>query len=263
VSYVIDKAPLTPQEIDRRRGKGEAEKIAQVLRGPQQPDKPAPRPAAAAPPAPAKLASAVPLVRKSPPPASPKPAPPAPGAPLMTVPGMKPRPSKPADNKMGFASPPLQAKAGLRTETHVTLPKIAKRRRTRLFVSLIIFVILLGLGASIAYLIVTRTDFFKPEPVAQPILIETQQPTPESSPTPAPSPSPIPKETVTILETETGSLNVREEDSTATPVVARIAPGEEYELLEENEAGDWYKIQVDDETSGWIAARYATKNEEE
>jgi hypothetical protein len=265
VSYVIDKAPPTPKEIARRRGQEEAEKVAEVMRGPASKAKSAAVPAPAASIAPAKLAAASPLAKKSSA-ATPKPSPPAPGAPLTTPPSLvKPRPPKataaPAD-KMGFASPSLQAKAGLRTETHVTLPKLAKRRRTRLLASVITLTVLLALGGGSAYLIVTRTNFFKPAEVPQPILIETETPTTEASPSPSPTPTPTeePKPTVTIQETETGSLNVREGASTATPVIARVAPGEEYELLEENEAGDWYKIQVDEETAGWIAARYAEKN---
>jgi len=36
-----------------------------------------------------------------------------------------------------------------------------------------------------------------------------------------------------------------------------VSPGDTYEFLEENEKGDWFKIQLDDNTAGWIAARYA------
>ena len=276
VSYVIDKAPSTPKELARLRGQ-QQEKIAAVMRGPKgaQPVSPAPmdtKPTAVATPAmasaaPTKLMAAPILSKKSTVPSA-KPSPPAPGAPLTVAPGLvKPRPAKaesPAPNKMGFASPSLQAKAGLRTEAHVTMPKIAKRRRTRLLASLIALVILLTLAGGIAYLVITKTNLFAPKEVPQPILIETEEPAPGNVPaSPLPSPTPLAeeaKETVTIRETETGSLNVREGASTTTPVVTRIAPGEEYELLEENEDGDWYKIQVDEDTAGWIATRYASKN---
>ena len=63
---------------------------------------------------------------------------------------------------------------------------------------------------------------------------------------------------VTIKETETGWLRVREKDSNSSKEVSRVKPGESYALLEEKT--DWYKIDLGNEKEGWISASYALKN---
>lgn len=67
---------------------------------------------------------------------------------------------------------------------------------------------------------------------------------------------------ITILSTPVGYLRVRAEDSTEAQEVAQVEPGEEYELIEENEDKDWFKIKLSDEQEGWIFAQYATKSAE-
>lgn len=62
---------------------------------------------------------------------------------------------------------------------------------------------------------------------------------------------------ITILETETGWLRVREASSGAAREIDKVNPGQQYELIEEAE--DWYKIKLDDGKEGWIAANYAEK----
>lgn len=64
---------------------------------------------------------------------------------------------------------------------------------------------------------------------------------------------------VTIEETETGWLKVREASSSASGELTRVNPGESYSLIEEGEG--WYKIDLGDETTGWISADYAKKDE--
>lgn len=71
----------------------------------------------------------------------------------------------------------------------------------------------------------------------------------------------VPKDMLTIKDTETGWLNVREGSSIISTIITKIDPGDTYEFLGENEGGTWYKIQVDDETAGWISAKYADKDE--
>ena len=63
---------------------------------------------------------------------------------------------------------------------------------------------------------------------------------------------------VTIKETETGWLRVREENKNSSKEIGRVKPGESYDLLEEKT--DWYKIDIGSSKSGWISSTYAEKN---
>lgn len=63
---------------------------------------------------------------------------------------------------------------------------------------------------------------------------------------------------VTIKETETGWLKVREASSGASKEIGRVNPNESYDLLEE--ITDWYKIDLGSNKSGWISSKYAEKN---
>lgn len=90
---------------------------------------------------------------------------------------------------------------------------------------------------------------------------------------PKPSDSPTPKVTtkvsatpkaeikldppyITVLETDTGYLNVRETPSTGSDnVIAKIKPGESYPFIEKNNTG-WYKIEITDDEEGWISGKY-------
>lgn len=62
---------------------------------------------------------------------------------------------------------------------------------------------------------------------------------------------------VVILETPTGFLRVRKEASTASQEIGQVKPGEVYTLLDEED--DWYRIQLNTSTSGWISVQYAEK----
>jgi uncharacterized protein YgiM (DUF1202 family) len=64
---------------------------------------------------------------------------------------------------------------------------------------------------------------------------------------------------VTIKETETGWLRVRSEPSSSGSEVGLVNPGEKYPLLEEST--DWYKIDLGNNKSGWVSAKYASKVE--
>jgi len=66
---------------------------------------------------------------------------------------------------------------------------------------------------------------------------------------------------IKIKPTETGWLRVRELDSMGSKEVARVVPGETYPLLEEKQ--EWYKIDLGNNKSGWIAASYGEKSETE
>jgi len=71
---------------------------------------------------------------------------------------------------------------------------------------------------------------------------------------------------VTIKETPTGWLRVREEPSIDASESAKIKPGETYDLVEEKD--NWYKIKYNNNkdglvegefSEGWISVEYATK----
>lgn len=61
---------------------------------------------------------------------------------------------------------------------------------------------------------------------------------------------------IEVLQTPTGTLNVRKGPSTSYPIITKIKPGEKYELL--GEQSDWYKIKVGSK-EGWISGQYAKK----
>ena len=87
--------------------------------------------------------------------------------------------------------------------------------------------------------------------------------TPEISPTPTasksatPTPTPISGDTVTILNTPTGFLRVREDASTGAVEVGRVTPGDTLPLIDE--VSGWYKIQLTDGKEGWVSSQYASK----
>ena len=73
------------------------------------------------------------------------------------------------------------------------------------------------------------------------------------------SPTATPKtQTVQILQTPTGFLRVRQEASTTSKEIARVSPNETFPLLETGE--DWFKIQLEDGSEGWISSQYASVN---
>lgn len=66
---------------------------------------------------------------------------------------------------------------------------------------------------------------------------------------------------VLILNTPTGFLRVRENDSISSTEIAQIKPGESYELIEEKD--NWFKIKLNSPADkgkvGWISSQYAIK----
>lgn len=62
---------------------------------------------------------------------------------------------------------------------------------------------------------------------------------------------------VLILNTELGFLKVRESGSINSAEIARVKPGESYELMAEE--SNWFKIKFANDESGWISAQYAVK----
>jgi len=85
----------------------------------------------------------------------------------------------------------------------------------------------------------------------------TQSAQPTQSPL-EPTPTAAVKLTkVTISQTPTGFLRVRDNSSLAGNQIGEVKPGEIYDLL--NETAGWYQIKLEDGKIGWISSQYATK----
>lgn len=62
---------------------------------------------------------------------------------------------------------------------------------------------------------------------------------------------------VTIENTPTGFLRVREEPSTLATELGQVEPGEEYLLVSTDEDTGWFEIRFTEEETGWISNNYA------
>ena len=65
----------------------------------------------------------------------------------------------------------------------------------------------------------------------------------------------VPK--VVILDTPTGYLNVRSENSVSSDLITSVNPGEVLELISEKEG--WYEVRLSDGKTGWISSTYGRK----
>lgn len=86
--------------------------------------------------------------------------------------------------------------------------------------------------------------------------IESVEASPSAIPIPTTAES---KSSATILQTPNGFLRVRSGPATSFGEVTRVSTGETFDILDEQTG--WYKIQVDEITSGWISSQYARKSE--
>ncbi len=92
------------------------------------------------------------------------------------------------------------------------------------------------------------------------VYLSTSTDTTNASGSAAPTPSPTPSKTtakVAIFETPTGFLRVHQTSSLDSVEIARVAPGETYELV--SEASGWFEIKLSDGKLGWISSQYASK----
>lgn len=87
----------------------------------------------------------------------------------------------------------------------------------------------------------------------------TDETLPGSEPTPTPTPSVPVLPRVTILNTPTGFLRVRQEASIASAEIGRVNPGDSLPMLAEQNG--WYNVQLPDGKTGWISVSFATKEE--
>lgn len=62
---------------------------------------------------------------------------------------------------------------------------------------------------------------------------------------------------ITIKQTPTGFLRVRESPNISAKEIQRVMPGETYNVILEQD--EWYQIKLLDGTTGWISTQYAEK----
>lgn len=62
--------------------------------------------------------------------------------------------------------------------------------------------------------------------------------------------------TISINQTDVGYLNVRSKPSTSSEIVAKLEPGDTFEVLEEDNG--WLKIEYEERGEGWISETYTT-----
>lgn len=87
----------------------------------------------------------------------------------------------------------------------------------------------------------------------------------QSQKPPSPSPSPseasdsasLKKGEITINDTPTGFLRVREEPTINASESAQVKPGDKFAILDEKDG--WYQIEYEKGKQGWISGEYATK----
>jgi len=64
-------------------------------------------------------------------------------------------------------------------------------------------------------------------------------------------------EKVTVLDTPTGFLRVREDNSIASSEIGKVNPGDSLELVSEKDG--WFQIKMKDGKTGWVSNQYAKK----
>ena len=80
---------------------------------------------------------------------------------------------------------------------------------------------------------------------------------PSPTPTASPSATPTVVQKVVILQTPTGFLRVRDTASLSGNEIARVTPGEMYELV--SETAGWFEIKLKDGNTGFISTQYSNK----
>jgi hypothetical protein len=76
--------------------------------------------------------------------------------------------------------------------------------------------------------------------------------------TPFPGSTPVPISSVQILSTPTGFLRVRSAPSVSSSEVGRATPGKSYKFLQKDEKSGWFKIQLNEDITGWVSNEYAS-----
>ena len=77
-----------------------------------------------------------------------------------------------------------------------------------------------------------------------------------TSPEATPSPSVAPKKIIKIKDTPTGWLRVRSKPGLSGKELAKVNPGDKFEVLDEENG--WYKIEYEKGEQGWVSGTYVT-----
>jgi hypothetical protein len=108
----------------------------------------------------------------------------------------------------------------------------------------------LGYKLTTAIYLSTVADLGANAQVSSPSIV----PSPSLSPVLSPSQSTA---KIIILDTPTGFLRVRTNNSIASSEIGRVNPGETYPLI--SEQGGWFEIKLKNGSNGWISNQYARK----
>ncbi len=93
------------------------------------------------------------------------------------------------------------------------------------------------------------------EPAAEPAVVE---PAPEPVQETAPEPTETPAPEVASLTVTTDNSNVRRGPDTSFGIVGQVAQGMTFEVLGQNQAGDWYQFCCVNGEQGWIYGSLVT-----
>lgn len=104
----------------------------------------------------------------------------------------------------------------------------------------------------------TATIVIEPSPTAQPTAVPTDTPVTEPTATAA-DPTPVatntPEPTLATAQVQAiAPMNVRAGPSTSHPIINALQTGSTAAILAKNSTGDWWQIDLGNNTSGWIYA---------
>ncbi|NOY15024.1 MAG: PEGA domain-containing protein [bacterium] len=77
-----------------------------------------------------------------------------------------------------------------------------------------------------------------------------------TSPEASPSPTPTPKKVIKVKKTPTGWLRVRSKPGLTGKELAKVNPGDQFEVLDEQKG--WYQIEYEKDKKGWVSGTYVT-----
>jgi len=101
-----------------------------------------------------------------------------------------------------------------------------------------------------------------PTDTSEPTATATNTATATLLPTNTPSPTATPKLiTVIVVTAPDGSVNVRTGPGTNFSVVTTVNTGDVFQVIDENDAGDWINFLLPDGREGWIASFLVEKTE--
>lgn len=132
------------------------------------------------------------------------------------------------------------------------------------FLKIIVYAVILGgLAGSglVFYLKISQSesesDSYIPEITIPNEISESAEAATPSTTAEETLPKPAPVQVVEILDTPTGTLNVRKGPGTNFAKITQIQPGEAFILISTDEKSGWYEIKLADGSTGWVTGQYA------